>query len=132
MTKKKEKKKGKRGRKLFDGKDPAVVLTKLEQAYAVDASDSEAALYADISAMSLSRYLKSHPAFSLRKEALKQSVKLKSKVSVANAVSSNPELALKVLERRIPKEYAPLQRQATTDNEGNDLQPHFSKDEGKL
>ena len=133
MTKKIEpKKKSTKGRKQFDGKDPAIIITKLEQAYAVDATDAQAALYADITAMSLSRYLKSHPAFSLRKEALKHTPRLKAKISVAAGVIGNPELALKVLERREPKDYAPLQRQATTDNEGNNLSPRFEGDEAKV
>lgn len=131
MTKKKKKKR-KTGRKLFDGKDPNIVLQKLEQAWAVDGSDAEAAFFADISPAALCDYLKKHPKVSERKEALKNKPKFSAKVSVANALSSNPDLALKYLERRAPKDYAPLQRQAATDNEGNNLSPVFDKTESKL
>ena len=121
-----------RGRKMFDGKDPNVVLQKLEMAWAVDASDAEAAFFADISPPALCAYLKKNPKITERKEALKNKPKFAAKVSVANALPSNPELALKYLERRAPKEYAPLQRQAATDNEGNNLSPVFNKTESKL
>ena len=132
MTKKKGKNKKKRGRKLFDGKDPNVVIPKLEQAWAVDASDAEASLFADISPQALCRYLKSHPKIKERKEALKNQPRFKAKVSVVNALTGDPDLALKYLERRAPKDYAPLQRQAATDNEGNNLSPVFDKTESKL
>jgi hypothetical protein len=132
MTTNNEPKKSKAGRKQFDGRDPKEVLTKLEQGWAVGASDVQAALLANITPMSLSRYLHSHPAISLRKAALLNTTGLKAKIALANAIPSNPELALKYLERREPKEYAPLNRTANTDNEGNNLAPVFDKAESKL
>lgn len=132
MANKKQKIKKKTGRKWFDGKDPNLVIPKLEQAWAVDASDAEASLYADISPPALCRYLKSHPKLAERKEALKNKPKLAAKISVTGALPSDPALALKYLERRAPKDYAPLQRQAATDNEGNNLTPIFDKTESKL
>jgi hypothetical protein len=136
MTKKKQyelgQKKSKGGRKVFDGKNPDIVIQKLEQAWAVGASDAEAALFADISKAALCMYLKRHTHVSERREALLNTPFMKAKVSVVNSFPGNPDLALKYLERRLPKEYAPLQRQAMTDNEGNNIMPHFDKEEGKL
>ncbi len=117
---------------MFDGKDPIIVIQKLEMAWAVDASDAEASLYADISPAALSAYLKKHPKVSERKEALKNQPRLKAKITVVGALTSDSVIALKYLERRAPKEFAPLQRQAATDNEGNNLTPIFDKTESKL
>ena len=60
------------GRKWFDGKEEQSVLTKLCECWALDASDAEAALFADISTASLSRYLDAHPEVKERKLALKE------------------------------------------------------------
>lgn len=119
------------GRKQFDGKDIKLVLQKLEQAWAVEASDAEAALFADISPAALSDYLKKHPKVSERKEQLKKTVGLKAKITLA-AGMNDADRALRYLERKQSKDYAPLTKQAATDNEGKNITPHFNADEAKL
>ena len=127
-------KKSTKGRKQFDGKDPAIVIPKLEVAWSAGASDVQACLLADISPSALCRYLKSHPAISARKDILLHSPKLNAKLTLATALHArnNPDLALKYLERTEPKEYAPMSKLANTDNEGNMIAPVFSPREGKL
>lgn len=119
------------GRKLFDGQNPGIVMQKLEQAWSIEASDAEAAFFAGISAAALCKYLKDHPEVSERKEQLKTKVGFKAKLAIASGVA-DPDRALKYLERKQPKEYAPLTKQANTDNEGKNITPIFSAEEAKL
>ena len=135
MTAKKQPVKKKRfySSKLFQGKNPAEVIAKLEQAWTADCSDAQAALFADIHPSSLCRYLQTHPRLVQRKLALLQSMKLRAKVGVLNEVTKgNADMCLKVLERREPREWAPVNKNANTDTAGNDINPQFTKDEGKL
>lgn len=87
------------GRKQFDGKNEKMVIAKLEECWALGASDAEAAFFAEISPTALSRYLETHPAISQRKEALKLSPVLAARRCLVEAVKTDPELALKYLER---------------------------------
>lgn len=98
------KNKKKVGRKLFDGKDLKSIITKLEEIWALGASDKEAAFFAHITPMSLSRFLHSHPKISLRKQALLNSPILKARRALVGALD-NPEYALKFLERKLPDEF---------------------------
>jgi hypothetical protein len=129
-----KRKKSPRGRKQFDGRDPVEVVRKLEEAWAANCSDVQAALFADILPSTLCDYLKKNPEINERKEILKNNPRLKAKLTLKVALESglNPDLAIKYLERLEPKEYAPLQKNATTDNEGNNINPSFDKDESKL
>lgn len=105
--KKAEDEKLKTGRPQFDGKDEALVLAKLEEAWALDCSDAEAATFADISASALSRYLKSHPDISARKDQLKTKPILAARTTLAQAIKDgNGKLALKYLERKCRNEFA--------------------------
>lgn len=114
MTKKKMPKKGKPkgkksvgGRRLFDGKNIKDVIQKLEAVWAIDGSDKEAALYADISPAALCDYLKKNPKVSERKEALRNRPVLKARQEVVKGLDKNPEFSLKYLERKQAKEFAP-------------------------
>lgn len=86
-------KNGKVGRKLFDGKDEKIVVLKLEQAFAIGATDAEACFYADISDDALYSYQKKHPEFAKRKERLKLTPILQSKQTIVGDLKSNPESA---------------------------------------
>jgi hypothetical protein len=105
MTEKK-KTKNKVGRPLFGGKDPKIVLQKLEQVWGIGGSDAEAAFFADISPAALSDYLKKHPKISERKAALKNRPILKARQEVVKGLEDNPEFALKYLERKLPGEFS--------------------------
>lgn len=97
------------GRLLFDGRDEKDILTKLEHAWSMGGSDAEAAAYAGITPMSLSRYLKANPDISLRKEALKNEMFLKIKTEIIQGVTGDKDFAFKVAERLI-KDYTQKQK----------------------
>jgi hypothetical protein len=94
------------GRPQFDGKPYDVVLSKLEQAWALDCSDKEAACLADISAGSLSKFLKAHPDVMKRKELLKERPVLNARNILHKAIAAGDgNLALKYLERKLKAEF---------------------------
>lgn len=127
---KKRKKKGKkRGRKTVVTK---AVVGKLKEGAALDATVSEMCLLAGISRDTYYAYVKKDKKFTDRIEQLRSYPFLKARTAIISALSTNPELALKYLERKLTKEFAPLVRQAPTDNEGNNLSPVFDKTESKL
>ncbi len=98
--------KSKAGRKLWDGKDEQIVLQKLEEAFSYDCTDEEACLYADISPATLYSYQKKNPAFLERKHVLKNRVILLARQTVVAHITKDPNLALRYLERKRPKEFS--------------------------
>ena len=117
------------GRKWFDGKNEQAVLTKLYECWACDATDAEAAFFAEISTASLSRYLDAHPAIAERKAALKERPILLARRAILGAFDGHPvkvvqgkgkrkrtitvpapinaDLALRYVERKRKAEFAP-------------------------
>lgn len=81
-------------------------IKKLEEAFAIGASDREACFYADISHETLYNYQQKNPQFVDRKEALKERPVLLARQSVIKGIEVDPQLALKYLERRKPSEFA--------------------------
>jgi len=95
------------GRKVFDGKDENLVIQKLEQAWAFDCTDAEAASYADISKAALCEYLKRKPEIAERRAALKERPVLFARKSVIDAINSgDARIALAYLERKRRDEFA--------------------------
>lgn len=94
------------GRKLFNNKDYNKVIQLLEYSWAIGASDAEAALVADISTAALSDFLKKNSNISARKEALKNRPVLEARKCLVEAIKTDPELALKYLERVRRKEFS--------------------------
>jgi hypothetical protein len=92
------------GRKLFDGKSEEIVIQKLEEVWALDGTDAEAAFYAGISPASLSDYLKKHPDVSERKQALSQKPVLKARQAVVKNLD-DPNHAFRYLEKKRRKEF---------------------------
>ena len=90
MAKKKRKATPGAGRKWFDGKREQDVLTKLCECWACDATDSEAAFFAEVSTASLSRYLTAHPAIAERKAALKERPILLARRAILGAFDGHP------------------------------------------
>jgi hypothetical protein len=82
------------------------VLAKLEHAFALGCSDGEACFYADISKQSLYDYQNKYPEFTDRKEALKEKPILIARQTVVKNVATDPDLALKFLERKRKKEFS--------------------------
>ncbi len=106
------------GRKWFDGRNYQETITKLEQAWSIGCSDAEAALIADISTASLSRFLTAHPLIAERKEKLKNKPNIKARQEVVKGLDNDKEFSLKYLERKMPEEFAPQSRvEHKADNE---------------
>lgn len=77
------------------------VVTKLEQAFLMGCTDEEACLYADISRMTLHRYCEANPAFSDRREILKQNpVLLARGVQIEALKDKCRQTAQKVIDRK--------------------------------
>lgn len=90
------------------GRPPAVtpeVLTKLESAFAIGATDIEACLFADILVESLYLYQRKNPEYIKRKEMLKQKPILKARNTVANALNE-VDTAKWYLERKKKDEFS--------------------------
>jgi hypothetical protein len=113
--------KKKTGRPLFDGKDEAEVVRKLEEAFALGCSDIEACLYADIGKTAFYKYQDKHPQFAERKEMLKERPILQARDSVIQHMKRDGNLALKFLERKRKSEFA--LRTELTGKDGEQLLP---------
>lgn len=81
-------------------------IGKLEQAFAFDATVREACFYADIHPDTYYDYIKKHPDFSDRCEALRNKPILKARETVVRAISTNPDIAFKYLERKRKDEFS--------------------------
>lgn len=97
------KKKNPQGRKTVFTDD---LIQKLEYAFSIGASDSEACFYADISNTSLYNFQKENPLFLERKNRLKEKPILKARQELVKGLQDNPELSLKFLERKRKKEFS--------------------------
>lgn len=91
------------GRKTKMDKD---CLKKLEEAFAIGASDAEACMYAEISKQTLWSFEKKNPKFRERIEELKEKPILKARQEVVKGLPNNPDFALKFLERKRKKEFS--------------------------
>ena len=81
-------------------------LDKLKEAYLVDANDVQACFNAGIATDTLYKYQRAHPEFITQKEAWRDNVKYRAKLTVAKGVGVDAELALKLLERRDKENYS--------------------------
>lgn len=98
------------------------VVSKLEQAWAMGCSDLEACLFANISKQTLYDYQNKNPEFVDRKERLKESLVLKARTVIANALNQDDENTAKwYLERKKKAEFST--RQELTGEDGAMLQP---------
>lgn len=82
------------------------VLRKLEEAFAIGASDLEACFYADISKTALYEYQERNPKFTERKAKLKERPVLMARQSVVKAIESDVLTARWFLERKRKSEFA--------------------------
>lgn len=67
------------------------LIAKLEHAWSMGCSDSEACLYADIVPSTLYRYCESNPEFSERKEMLKSRIVFKARKAMDDLLDSTDE-----------------------------------------
>lgn len=98
-----------------------LTINKLEEAFALGASDLEACFYAGISHETLYSYQRDHPEFLERKESLKQKPILLARQTVVKSLKYNPEMAMRFLERKLKSEFSP--RAELTGAEGTALVP---------
>lgn len=124
ITKVKENKIKKTGRPT---KMTPETVKKLEEAYLLHATDLQACFNAGITLPTLYDYQKKHPEFLLKKQALKGSLALKAKASLAKHIPHDGDLALKTLER-IEKDTFSL-RTEITGAEGNAISFSFMSQE---
>lgn len=105
------------------------VVGKLEEAFAIDASVSEACFYADISRDAFYDYVKKNPEFSDRVEALRQKPILKARQTIVKSLD-NPDDARWYLERKVKNEFA--NRTEITGSQGKELLELSDYDKAKL
>lgn len=98
------------------------VLRKLEQAYAMDCTDGEACLFADIAMSTLYKYQSENPEFTDRKKELKNRPVLKARTTVVNNLD-DPEMAFKYLEKKKKDEFSSKTEQELYGKNGKDLIP---------
>lgn len=82
------------------------VIGKLEEAFLLGCSDKEACLFAEVHPATMYDYQQLHPEFVERKEQLKSNPVLQARTAVVNAVSTDPDLAMKFLERKCKNEFS--------------------------
>jgi hypothetical protein len=86
------------------------MVEKLEMLFAKGLSDREACLIADINPQTLYNYCNDNPEFFERKELLKEQVKTKAKLNVAEAINNNDvDLSKWYLERKSKDEFSTKQ-----------------------
>lgn len=81
-------------------------LGKLQQAFAIDATIDEACFYADINPDTYYTWKKANPELSEKYERLRNTPILAARQTLANAVKTNHDVALKYLERKRKSEFA--------------------------
>lgn len=86
-------------------------LDKLCEAYRWGCSDREACLHAEIAPSTLYEYQKENPEFPEHKRLLQSRPTMLARATVVEALTYDPQLALKYLERRLPEEFNPKRDQ---------------------
>lgn len=119
----KKQKKNKEGRPTVMTK---TVLLKLEQAFAIGATDREACIYADIGESTFYEYCKENKDFAERKEAIKRKPILKAKNIIADSLKKeNVDTAKWYLERKAKDEFS---QKIESDNTNTNLNVEITED----
>ena len=108
------------GRKWFDGKDEQVVVSKLEEAFAIGCTNREACLYSDITEIMYYNYVKSRPELAERFKRLRDRPILKARNTLVKGLDKD-ENAKWYLARKRKSEFA--ERSEHTGRDGEDLFP---------
>lgn len=89
------------------------ILTKLEEAFLIGASDTQACFYAGISTRTLIRYEQRNPKYSHRKQGLKEQLLLRAKKKIATQITNDKDESTadswRLLEKKDP-EMKPVQK----------------------
>lgn len=101
------------------GRPPKItseVLQKLEYAFMMGCTDTEACLYADIGTSTLYDYQNNHPEFTERKEQLKDNLKLRSKLNLGESITVERDVdnSKWYLERKAKNEFSTKVEQDVT------------------
>ena len=132
-------------RGIEEGRKPAItptVLEKLREAFLIGCDDGEACFFAGISTATLYNHQKNNPTFLEWKEALKRNPFLKARKTIVEHLERDPEFALKHMERKKKREFAPNakitidDRRPVLDDDtkavvGNSLFEHISRIQAK-
>ena len=94
------------------------VVKKLEEAFAIDATVEEACFYADISRETFYQWIKHNKALADRFEALRNRPVLTARTTVNNAIKTDPDMAMRYLERKKKGEFSP---RIETDNRNREV-----------
>ena len=84
-------------------------VKKLEEAYAIGCTDTEACIFADITRQTLTTYQNANPKFLDRKKLLKETPVLKARNTVINALEEDVGTSKWYLERKRKDEFGPKQ-----------------------
>ncbi|HAU65852.1 MAG: hypothetical protein A2017_17740 [Lentisphaerae bacterium GWF2_44_16] len=96
------------GRPLFDGKNENEVIAKLQYAFSIGSTSSEACNFADISTDSLYRYCRKYPEFRDKIRLLQTTPTLMARMTIFKAIQmGDVKTALWYLERKRPQEFSP-------------------------
>lgn len=93
------------GRKQFDGKNPEIILQKLEEAFSIGCTNEEAYVYAGISKSAFYAYQQNNPEFQDRKLALQTKPILLARMTLARTLKSDVEVAKWYLSKKLPDEF---------------------------
>jgi hypothetical protein len=105
-----------------------IVVQKLEEAFALGCTDEEACIYADICKQTLYNFQEKNQGFLDRKELLKSKPVLQARQAVIKSFSSNPNLAMRFLERKNTDEFSlRIQRAADDPKKTRSVQIVFDK-----
>lgn len=94
------------------------VLRLLEVAFLNGHTDEEACLMAGIHTATLYRYIKVNPDFEERKNLLKNNPIIKARQTLNKAIETNPDIALKFLERKKRDEFG-IKAEVDITSQGN-------------
>ena len=103
------------------------VVGKLEYAFAIDCNITEACAYADISRDTYYEWIQRFPLLSDRFEQLRNNPVLLAKDCVTKGVRKDPDLALRYLKLKRPKEFSEV-----VQIESKNLHIHLIEELGKI
>lgn len=98
------------------------LVGKLEYAFSIGCTVSEACIYADISRDTYYAWKNENPALSDRFELLREKPVLMAREEVIKGLKGNPDLALKFLERRNKAEFSLRQELTGADGDALNVQ----------
>lgn len=103
-------------------------VKKLEEAFALDCSIWEACFYADITKQTYYNWLEKNPKLVDRFNALREKPVLIARQTVVKDLKTNPDMAMKYLERKRKKEFSTRREVDETSTQKIEIIKVWSKD----